>query len=146
VRLNGNDSKRHARFGARRLLTIDAAFRAKDLDGLEVHLGPEGPTRDGLECGVVLLWAEAKADSLDPQFVGGIVATVSGEAADTVTSVVLEPTGERRTPDARGRIEFDTLLPGLYHLTFFSRDEVLYHRSVRVYAFGEREVLLEVSR
>ena len=62
VLLNGNDSKRIALFGARRLLTMDAAFQAKDLDGLEVHLGREGPTRDGLECGVVLLWVEAKVD------------------------------------------------------------------------------------
>ncbi|MCH7563512.1 MAG: hypothetical protein IH968_06785 [Gemmatimonadetes bacterium] len=110
----------------------------EDLAKLDV-LPPEGE-------GWVQLWAEGKADPLDPQFVGGIVATVSGEAADTVTSVVLEPTGERRMPDARGRIEFDALLPGLYYLTFFSRDEILYHRSARVYAFGETGVLLEVSR
>ena len=153
VLLNGNDLERSTRFGAGRRLVLDdaldlmyAAFRASDLDGIEVHLGVEGPTRDESECGVVLLWVGAAADPLDPPFVGRIVATVSGEAADTVTSVVLDPTGERRTPEARGGIEFDALLPGLYYLTVFSRDEVLYNRSVRVYAFGETGVLLEVSR
>ncbi len=144
VFLNGSAALRYAFAGADRMLTLDTGLPLERLDGIEVHIGSGGPI--GHACGEVLTWVRAEVETGDPGFTGSIAGSVEGSNADTVTSVFLPATGERRPVDSEGSFGFDELLPGRYEMQFFSGPALLYTRTTRVYAFVESKVTVELGR
>lgn len=123
-----------------RLLALDGLARPRELDGIEVHHGAEGPVHDPAGCGTVLLWTERITGAGDEPFVGRIVGMVAGEQADAVVEVRLDPVGLRTRPDREGRFEFFEVLPGAYDVVYLSATGPLARRSARVYAYSDTEL------
>ena len=140
VYVNGIRSERAQRAGSQ--LDLDELVAPRTLDGLELHLGPDGPVRTAGGCGSLLLWTEAFDDS--HPFRGQVVARVEGPAADTVTRAVLHPIGLVGTRD--GRRFYFSVVPGTYEVAFLSGMDELDVRPVRVFAYQEAHVTLEVRR
>jgi len=125
-------------------LDIDSAIPVDLLLGLEVHLGMEGPVFDDQLCGAILMWTRESERWANMDFQGSIHAEVYGAAADTVVGVRVDPRGSYSPIGAGGRSSF-RLLPGLYQVVFLTEDGPLARRTVRVHAYREATVKLEVT-
>lgn len=123
-----------------RVLTVDALARPRELDGIEVHHGEDGPVWNPSGCGTVLLWSERITGAQDEPFHGRIVGVVAGEHAEAVEAVRLDPVGTSTRPDGEGRFEFFALLPGAYDVVYLSETGELARRRARVYAYWDTEL------
>jgi hypothetical protein len=127
--------------------TLDFLARTRDLYGLELHVGDEGPLMDESGCGVLLLWSdvsplegarvERRLLEADEPFRGQVTGTFWGEGADTVVEVVLEPGGRIGSFDRQGEFVFRDVLPGLYHVVVRGPSGPLAREPVRVFAYAD---------
>lgn len=123
--------------------TLDHLVPRGELDGLEVHLGDEGPVAD--PCGAILLWSFARAETGDPRFHGRVVGEITGPRADTVIAVRIEPSDEHLILAGGSRFTSDSLLPGLYQVVYLTAAGPLNRRDARVFAHHDTRVGLEVA-
>lgn len=143
VYMNGNRTSPHPAGGRSRL---DEVFPIQALQGLEYHVGSEGPVFEEDECGSLLLWSEEMRTLEDRPFRGAIVGTVLSSPPDSVVRVELEPTGSGRVLGPEGQFSFLDLLPGEYELVFFTRSEEIARATLRVFAFQGSRLDLEVGK
>lgn len=125
--------------------TVDFVARARDLDGIELHVGPGGPLLEESECGVLLLWSSVAAMKAPVPFHGSIEGILWGERVDAVTEVVLEGTGRRAEVGPTGEFGFSDVLPGLRWVVVRTEDGATVRDSVRVYAFASSSTGIPVG-
>jgi hypothetical protein len=116
--------------------TLDFLVRTADLDGIELHTGPEGPLLDEDGCGVLLLWSDAPLLRSDVPFTGTVEGTFWGDGAELVSEVTLEPGGQRATFDRNGEFVFREIRPGLHWVVVKTAAGPVSRERVRVYAFA----------
>jgi hypothetical protein len=125
-------------------LDIDSAIPVDLLLGLEVHLGMEGPVFDDQLCGAILMWTRETERWANVEFEGGVHAEVHGAAADTVIGVRVDPVGSYSPIGPGGRSSF-RVLPGVYEVVFLTEEGPLARRTVRVHAYRDATIALEVT-
>lgn len=123
---------------------LDGRVGVAELDGLELHLGPEGPAYDPEGCGSLLLWDRSMRHVDDPAFVGGIRGRVVGGSPDAGVEVRIGPEGALQRVTASGSFSFTELLPGEYQLEFVVSGRVVALHVARVYAGADSEVEVRV--
>ncbi|MBT8397739.1 MAG: carboxypeptidase regulatory-like domain-containing protein [Gemmatimonadetes bacterium] len=143
VYMNGNRTSPHPVGGRSRL---DDVFPMRAIQGLEYHVGSEGPVFEEDECGSLLFWSEEMRTHQDRPFRGTIEGTVLSSSPDSVIRVELEPTGARGVPGPEGGFSFPDLLPGEYELVFFTRSEAIARATLRVFAFQGSRLDLEIGK
>ena len=138
--LNGN---RLVRSLAGPRFTIDDLVPSRTIDGLEYHVGPDGPTFEADGCGRVLIWSADLRRRYERPFRGSILGQVRSSRPDTVIQVELLPSRRSYTPNPAGDFAFLGLLPGEYRVTYLSPSGQITEQLVRVFAF--RESMLELD-
>lgn len=139
VVLNGATVSRRTHGGE---WTINVLSPVRDLDGVEVHVGREGPVHDETGCGTLLLWSRKAARGGEEPFRGKIAGGFWGDAGEVgrVTEVVLEPggqLGQLGELDEKGNFVFAGVLPGVYHVVVKTAAGPVARERVRVYAYAE---------
>lgn len=114
--------------------TVDFLVRLEDLDGVELHVGQEGPVRDEEGCGELLLWSRTLAMAADVRFRGRVLGSVWGEGAEKVMRVRLDPGGQLTSLDENGDFVFSDVLPGFYQVLVQTSGGTVGRGSVRVFA------------
>jgi hypothetical protein len=139
-------------------VSLDALISAPSLDGLELHLGPDGPLWEADGCGSLLLWAWDRRGPDDQPFRGSIRGRIRSVRPDTAVAVRVRRARSGRPGesaaadttlhlDSEGAFALEGLLPGPYRLEILGPEgapaasRVLGRQDLRIYAF--RESLLE---
>ena len=125
---------------------LDGRVGLAELDGLELHLGPEGPVYDLAGCGGLLLWDRSMRHVDDPAFVGGIRGRVRGDIPDEGVDVRIGAAGPLQRVGASGSFTYAGLLPGAYDLEFIIPGQPVLRYTARVYAGMDVEVEVRVAR
>ena len=142
VYLNGNRVERRDATTPR---SLDIVSRMADVDGLEIHLGPEGPVRTADTCGAVLVWSARKLAATDEYFRGRLAGRVVRTGGAEVRAVRIEPSGDEVLLGRDGSFTVRRLLPGSYGLVVEGPEGVLTRVDTRVWAFAESWVELIVE-
>ncbi len=137
--VNGQRIARRDRPGG---LGLDDIALPRDLAGVELHLGPDGPVDE--ECGALLLWLPA-VGAPEANFRGTLEARISGARRASIIAARLEPGGLHYGIGPDGTVRFDELLPGDYDVVFISQDGEIGTQSSRVYADVTSVVTLQVN-
>ena len=116
--------------------TVDFLAPTADLDGIELHVGPDGPILDEGGCGVLLLWSEAEGAGPAIPLTGTVEGTFWGEGADAVTEVLLEPGGQRATFNRKGEFAISEVPAGSHWVVVRTAAGQVARERVRVYAFA----------
>jgi len=116
----------------------------RDLDGIEIHVGPEGPLIDPSGCGVLLLWSEAAARGGSASFYGSIEGIFWGTHEADVVEVALEGSDQRADLTGGGTFVFREVLPGLREVLVRTADEIVGRDTVRVYAFARSAIDISI--
>lgn len=145
VLINGVETEA---FSPARPFDFTAWVRSSPLSGLEIYPPHAGPVDDPEGCGTMLLWHyEARAE-LDSHFRGSVVGRAS-EAQDggpvAGLAVLLTPGDHQTTSDARGRFQVRNLLPGTYRWRVQAPSGASAEGEVRLTAFAEAELTLQLE-
>ncbi len=149
-------------------IPLDSFVPARALDGLELHVGGEGPTFEPDGCGVLLLWSAEMRRREDLPFRGRVEGRVRSTSPDSIVGLELETQGgavaleleppgsavalepglpvAAVVPDPEGGFEFRDLLPGTYRLWFLGAGGRITGQDVRVYAHQVSRVDVEMRR
>ncbi len=141
VHFNGAEVRRQRAGGD---WTLDFVVPMRDLDGIEIHVGPQGPLIDASGCGVLLLWSEAAARGGQAQFYGSIEGIFWGTREADVVEVVLEGRDQRADLTGGGTFVFREVLPGLREVVVRTADEIVGRDTVRVYAFAKSAIDISI--
>jgi hypothetical protein len=135
---------------------IDFLVEIRDLHGVELHVGEEGPLVDESGCGVLMLWGErSRLDppgvdrrfvEIDAPFRGSVTGAFWGEGADSVAEIRLEPGGQTGDFDNDGDFVFRSVLPGVYDVVIASADGPVARYPVRVYAYADSWIDAPIER
>lgn len=120
--------------------TLDFITWGSRLDGIEVHVGPEGPLIDERGCGYVLIWSMEAAAGEEAAFRGDVVGHLDGSIGTADVEIVLEP-GQRHTGVGGDHtFEFLDVLPGSYAVVVVREGREVARQPVRVYAHARSSV------
>lgn len=125
--------------------TIDFLTLRMRVDGVEVHVGAEGPLIDESGCGYVLVWSERAATGDELPFRGDVEGRIQADPGVGSGEIVLEPGGRRTGLGRSGSFEFGDVLPGSYWVIVRSGGRELSRHPVRVYAFAKSTVELSTG-
>jgi len=137
---------RHALSRSGAQIGLDEIVPKYFIDGLEYHLAPNGPVYERDGCGSLLVWSERLRTPHDRLFHSSIIGKVESAPPDSVLQLTIEPGGIKLVPDQTGRLSVPGLLPGEYEVSFHTSGGPVTGQAVRVYAFLESEVQVQVER
>ncbi len=125
---------------------LDSFLDVREVDAIELHFGPNGPVFDQRECGCILLWSLDRRTRNDPPFRGSIRGVVKSSAPDSVVDVRLDPGGFSTVPGPKGEFSFSNLRPDAYRLNLTTINGPVAQHWVRVFAYEESHVELNLGR
>jgi hypothetical protein len=135
---------------------LDFLVQIRDLHGVELHVGEEGPLIDESGCGILMLWSEhSRLDApgverrlveADAPFRGSVTGAFWGEGAKSVVEVRLEPGGQTGDFDNDGSFVFRSVLPGAYDVVVATADGPVARYPVRVYAYADSWIDAPIER
>lgn len=137
---------RHARSRSGAQIGLDEVVPKYLIDGLEYHHAPDGPVYERDGCGSLLVWSERLRTPHDRLFHSSIIGKVESAPPDSVLQFRIEPGGGKEVPDQTGRFSVPGLLPGEYEVSFHTSGGPVTGQALRVYAFVESEVQVQVER
>ena len=141
VSLNGARMARNITSGD---WTVDFLVRPEDLDGVELHVGPEGPHPDE-GCGELLVWSRTLAKAMAARFRGRVMGSVWGEGVEQVTGVRLDPGGRLISLDESRAFVFSDVLPGFYQVVIQTSGGTVGRGSVRVFAYADSRIDVRIE-
>ena len=124
--------------------TVDLLVRPGDLDGLELHVGQEGPFPDE-GCGELLLWSRTMAREVDARFRGRVLGSVWGKGIEKVARVRLDPGGQLTSLDENGNFVFSDVLPGFYQVVVQTSGGTGGRGSLRVFAYADSRIDVRIG-